>query len=83
MLLRRSTLALGLLLAFGPQAGFAQNAAQKVLLEQALYWKSKGNGARAAEARVTRLRPRPNLAEAHRPVPPLRRAHISVISFSP
>jgi tetratricopeptide (TPR) repeat protein len=50
MLLRRSTLALGLLLAFGPQAGFAQNAAQKVLLEQALYWKSKGNGERAAEA---------------------------------
>ena len=50
MLLRRSTIALGLLLAFGPQAGFAQNAAQKVLLEQALYWKSKGNGERAAEA---------------------------------
>jgi len=50
MLLRRSTLALGFLLAFGPQEGFAQNAAQKVLLEQALYWKSKGNGERAAEA---------------------------------
>jgi len=50
MLLRRSTLGLGLLLAFGPQTGFAQNAAQKVLLEQALFWNSKGNSERAGDA---------------------------------
>jgi tetratricopeptide (TPR) repeat protein len=50
MLLRSSTLALGLVLAFGPQSGFAQNASQKVLLEQALYWKSKGNDEKAAVA---------------------------------
>ncbi|MEI8399753.1 MAG: cellulose synthase subunit BcsC-related outer membrane protein [Alcaligenaceae bacterium] len=50
MRLRPTSLALGLLLAFGSQAGFAQETAQKVLLEQALYWKSKGNGERAAEA---------------------------------
>ncbi len=50
MLLSRSTLALAILLAMSPQVGFAQSSASKVLLEQALYWKSKGNGERAAEA---------------------------------
>ena len=50
MLLRHSSLAFGLVLAFGSQGLFAQDSAQNVLLEQALYWKSKGNGERAGEA---------------------------------
>jgi len=50
MLLSRTTLALAILIAMSSQASFAQNPAAKVLLEQAQYWKSKGNGERAAEA---------------------------------
>lgn len=49
MLLRRVSIALGFSLAIFPQVGIAQNSAPKFLLEQALYWKSKGNGGRAAE----------------------------------
>ena len=49
-----STLVFTLLLTCLPQAGIGQsapqNASQKLLLEQALYWKSKGNSERAAEA---------------------------------
>ena len=49
-----STLAVTLLLTCLPQVSIgqsaAQNSSQKLLLEQALYWKSKGNSERAAEA---------------------------------
>lgn len=49
-----STLAVTLLLSCMPQASIGQNvtqnSSQKLLLEQALYWKSKGNSERAAEA---------------------------------
>ena len=49
-----NTLAVTLLLTCMPQASIGQNAtqdsSQKLLLEQALYWKSKGNSERAAEA---------------------------------
>ena len=61
-------LALTLLLAGMPQTGFAQNATQsatqsstqKLLLEQARYWKSKGNSERAAEAWKKLLLIQPN-----------------------
>jgi tetratricopeptide (TPR) repeat protein len=49
-----STLVLTFLLIGMPQAGIGQsvnqNSAQKLLLEQALYWRSKGDSGRAAEA---------------------------------
>ena len=49
-----STLVLTFLLTCMPQAGVGQsvtqNSAQKLLLEQALYWRSKGDSGRAAEA---------------------------------
>ena len=49
-----NTLAVIFLLTCMPQVSFgqsaAQNSSQKLLLEQALYWKSKGNSERAAEA---------------------------------
>ena len=49
-----STLAVTLLLTCLAQVSIgqsaAQNSSQKLLLEQALYWKSKGNSERAAEA---------------------------------
>jgi hypothetical protein len=54
MRLGYSTLVITLLLTCMPQASIGQNAtqnsSQKLLLEQALYWKSKGNSERAAEA---------------------------------
>jgi len=54
MRLGYSTLAVTLLLTCTPQASIGQNAtqnsSQKLLLEQALFWKSKGNSERAAEA---------------------------------
>jgi tetratricopeptide (TPR) repeat protein len=54
MRLGYSTLAVTLLLTCVPQVSIGQsatqNSSQKLLLEQALYWKSKGNSERAAEA---------------------------------
>ena len=54
MRLGYSTLAVTLLLTCLPQVSIgqsaAQNSSQKLLLEQAHYWKSKGNSERAAEA---------------------------------
>ncbi|MDD0810851.1 cellulose synthase subunit BcsC-related outer membrane protein [Curvibacter sp. RS43] len=61
---RHQTLAMSLLAALSVPAVYAQEPAQKALLEQGKYWQSRGNSERAAEAWQKLLKLDPNQPDA-------------------
>ena len=62
---RNPLIAVGIAVLLASHLGFAQNDASKALVDQAQYWQSKGNNARAAEAWKKLLLVEPNNAQAY------------------